>query len=72
MILNEFFDDVDTAYENPADDNSRPYLRDLRKTKLTLKDINRLRLMSDIRRFEKNERLKSIKKQYGVQPQQGI
>lgn len=69
MILNELLDNVGTAYEDPSHDNSRPTLKDLRKTKLTLKQINKLRMMSDVRRFEQQKRLKDIQRQYGQAPQ---
>jgi hypothetical protein len=70
MILNEILDNVSTAYDDPSQDHSRPALKDLRKTKLTLRQIQKLRMVSDVRRFEQEKRLTTIKKQYGVQPAQ--
>lgn len=71
MILFELLDNVGTAIEDPSHDSSRPTLKDLRKTKLTLKQINKLRMMRDVRRFEQEKRLITVKKQYGQPPAQG-
>ncbi len=67
MILFEIFDNetLDST-QNPSDDQSIPKLKDVRKTKLTLADIDKLRLISDIRAFEKENRLKDIQRQYGT------
>lgn len=64
MLLLEFFDQQPSGYQDLADDNSQPELHNLRKTKLTLKQINKLRRMNDVRTFEYKEKLKDIKKQY--------
>lgn len=64
MILLEFFDKSPAGYQDLADDNSQPQLHNLRKTKLTLKQINKLRRMNDVRTYEYKEKLKDIKKQY--------
>ena len=57
MNVTEIFESADEnsseeEYMNPADDNEVPKLNDLRKTKLTLGQINRLRLIRDVRNFE--------------------
>jgi hypothetical protein len=65
MILTEIFSKYENAYDDPADDQSIPKLSDLRKTKLTLGQINRLRLMSDVRKYELQQSLEDIQKQYG-------
>lgn len=52
------------AYQNPGKDNSRPQLGDLRKTKLTLRQINKLRRLNDVRQVEFRERLKKVQQQY--------
>ncbi len=67
MIVNEIFDDK-FEYVDPAKDNEVPKLNDLRKTKLTLGDINRMRLVRDIRTMELENSLKQIRKQYGRPP----
>ena len=46
------------------DDNSRPKLRELRKTKLTLSQINKIRRMQEVRKFEYDQKLKNIRQQY--------
>lgn len=66
MQLNEMFSEYDTGYTSPEDDNSVPRLKDLRKTKLTLGQINRLRKISDVRKFELQQNLVNIQRQYGV------
>lgn len=71
MILNELYKPIETdsgnnvdAFQDVANDNSQPALGQLRKTKLTLKQINKLRKLNDVRTYEYNERIKKIKKQY--------
>lgn len=71
MNLFEFFNpngkpdyDVDNGRQNIEDDNSVPSTYDMRKTKLTLKQINKLRQLNDVRMYEYQEDLKKIKKQY--------
>jgi hypothetical protein len=64
MILNEIYEKSPQAYQDVAQDNTQPRLGDLRKTKLTLKQLNKLRKMNDTRTFEYNEKLKLIRKQY--------
>jgi len=64
MILLEFFDPAVSGYQDVEDDNSQPALGQLRKTKLTLRQINKLRRMNDVRQFEYKEKLKDIKRQY--------
>jgi hypothetical protein len=64
MILNELYDRSPAAYQDVAQDNSQPRLGDLRKTKLTLRQINKLRRMNDVRSFEFKEKLKRVQQQY--------
>ncbi len=64
MLLFEFFHKDPPDYQDVQDDNSQPQLGNLRKTKLTLKQINKLRRMNDVRTFEYKEQLKDIKRQY--------
>ena len=72
MILNEIFDNKFNAHENPANDQSVPKLSDVRKVKLTLAQINKLRQLSDVRRFEQEKRLTQIRLQYGAVPTGGM
>jgi hypothetical protein len=64
MILNELYDRSPAAYQDMAQDNSQPRLGDLRKTKLTLRQINKLRRMNDVRSYEFKEKLKRVQQQY--------
>lgn len=64
MILNELYDRQPEAYQDVSQDNSQPQLSDTRKTRLTLRQINKLRQMNDVRSVEYKEKLKLIKQQY--------
>jgi hypothetical protein len=64
MIFNELFEDARTPYQDLSQDNSQPRLGDLRKTKLTLRQINKLRRMQDVRAFEFREKIKRVQQQY--------
>ena len=64
MILNEIYSREPEASQDVAQDNSQPKLNDLRKTRLTLRQLNKLRQMNDVRSFEYKEKLKQVKKQY--------
>jgi hypothetical protein len=64
MILNELYQRSPEAYQEVAQDNSQPRLGDLRKTRLTLRQLNKLRQMNDVRNYEYKEKLKDIRKQY--------
>lgn len=69
MLLNEMFDPPILGYQDVNQDNSKPTWRTSRKTKLTLKQIRKLRKMLDVRNFEKKEHLKKIRDQYGAKPE---
>ncbi len=64
MLLNELYQREKKAYQDVAQDNSQPRLGDLRKTKLTLRQINKLRKLNDIRSVEFKEKLKRVQTQY--------
>jgi hypothetical protein len=64
MILKEIYERSPEAYQNLGQDNSQPQLGDLRKTRLTLRQLNKLRQMNDVRSYEFKEKLKKVKKQY--------
>lgn len=68
MILNEFFKKEPEAYQDLEDDNSQPQLGDLRKTRLTLRQLNKLRQMNDVRAYEYKEKLKLVRQQYAPPP----
>ncbi len=70
MKLFEFYDAPAESYQEQKDDNSVPELGELRKTKLTLKQISKMRKMYDMRNFEKTAELKKIQAQFAPPPPQ--
>ncbi len=68
MILNEVFKKEPEACQDLGDDNSQPQLGDLRKTRLTLRQLNKLRQMNDVRAYEYKEKLKLVRQQYAPPP----
>jgi hypothetical protein len=68
MILNELYHRSPEAYQDVSQDNSQPRLHNLRKTRLTLRQISKLRQMNDVRNYEYKEKLKDIRKQYAPPP----
>lgn len=63
MILNELYTHF-PGYQDENADDSKPSLGDLRKTRLTLKQLTKLRAMNDVRSYEHKEKIKRIQKQY--------
>lgn len=72
MILREFFQNEPSAYHDLNSDNSRPMLGKLRKTRLTLKQLNKIRRMNDLRKYEYEQKLKDIRVQYAPPAQPAI
>jgi len=68
MILQEFWSKEPQAYQDLSQDNSQLQLGDLRKTHLTLRQLNKLRKMNDIRAVEYKEKLKLVRQQYAPPP----
>ena len=64
MNILEIFEPTPTGYATEKDDNSAVKISDLRKTKLTLKQLNRLRVMNDVRKLEHEQKLDSVRNQY--------
>ncbi len=64
MNLNEMFDLPPDDFQDIEDDNSTIGLDDLRKSRLTLMQINKLRRMQDVRAYEEQQKVERIKKQY--------
>lgn len=69
MLLKEFADSElikkePEVYQDLSADNSQLKISDLRKTRLTLRQLNKLRKMNDIRAVEYKEKLKLIRQQY--------
>ena len=70
MRLLEMFDAATPGYQDLDSDNSKPKWRESRKTKLTLKQIRKLRKMLDVRNYEKAKYIKKVHEQYGKSAQQ--
>lgn len=66
MILNELFSRAIPGYQDLEDDNTQLTKDDLRKTRLTLKQINKLRRMNDIRNVERKEKIEKIQNMYSA------
>jgi len=69
MILNEFYQKEPEAYQDLEQDNSQVQIGDLRKTHLTLRQLNKLRKMNDVRMVEYKEKLKLVRQQYAPAPE---
>jgi hypothetical protein len=67
MKLFEMFEPAIPGYQDIESDNSKPKWKESRKTKLTLKQIRKLRKMNDVRNYEKAKYLKKVHEQYGAQ-----
>lgn len=63
MNLLEMFEDL-PGHRTEKDDNTPLKLNDLRKTKLTLAQLNRLRIMNDVRKLEHEQKLEAVRSQY--------
>lgn len=72
MILNEIYEKVPQGYQDLEQDNTQLSAKDLRKTRLTLSQLNKLRLMNDVRQYEQKEKIKKIKAQYSPPPQAAL
>lgn len=72
MILREFFQNEPSAYHDLESDNSRPTKDKLRKTRITLKQLNKIRRMNDLRKYEFEQKLKDIRIQYAPPAQPSI
>ena len=55
-------------YQDVSQDDSRNKITDLRKTRLTLAQINQLRKMNDQRNVEYQEEIQRVRKQYAAPP----
>jgi hypothetical protein len=70
MKLFEMFDAAVPGYQDQEKDNTRLKWKETRKTKLTLRQIRKLRKMIDVRNYEKSQNLKKIRKQYEMPVEQ--
>jgi hypothetical protein len=64
MNILEIFEPTPQGYNTEKEDNTVSNLSDLRKTKLTLKQLNRLRIMNDVRKLEHEQKLETVRTQY--------
>jgi hypothetical protein len=64
MILNELYQRQPEGYQDISQDNTQPTKGELRKTRLTLRQLRKLRMMNDVRTFEYKEKLANVRKQY--------
>jgi hypothetical protein len=64
MNVFELTEPASSGYSTEKDDNTALGLSDLRKTKLTIKQLNRLRIMNDIRKLEHEKKIDSVQQQY--------
>lgn len=64
MNLLEIFNPDPPGYKSEKEDQTALKLSDLRKTKLTLKQLNRLRVMNDVRKLEHEKKLETVRTQY--------
>jgi hypothetical protein len=72
MLLNEMFNEYPDAYRDVQSDQTVLKFGDIRKTKLTLAQINLLRKMNDQRKIEYAAKLKQVKQQYGAPPASAV
>ena len=68
MLLTEFFKKEPGSYQDLSQDNGQVELGDLRKSRLTLRQLNKLRRMNDVRTFEQTARVKDVQRQYAAKP----
>jgi hypothetical protein len=69
MNLFEFFSykkDFPEPYQDVKSDESQLKFSDTRKTRLTLRRIQQLRLMNDVRDIEKKNEVDRLKQIYGI------
>lgn len=64
MKLFEMYNAPVEGYQDITQDNSKVKYGETRKSKLTLRQIRKLRKMLDVRNYEKSKNLKKIRKQY--------
>ena len=68
MILKELYQRSPAAYQDLGQDNSQPQVGELRKTRLTLAQLNKIRRMNDLRQYEFEQKVKKVKKMYAPPP----
>jgi hypothetical protein len=71
MRLFEMYDQPVQGYQDLGSDHSKPKWKESRKTKLTLKQIRKLRKMLDVRQYETAQNRKKIQTQYAQPAPEG-
>ena len=71
MFITDIFEDIPTPYRTEKDDNSVKKMGELRKSRLTLAQIKRLRMMNDLRKFEEQKKVEILSKQYKLAAEAG-
>lgn len=68
MFLAEIFarEEDSEGFRDSSEDNSVAKKSDTRKTRLTLKHLNKMRIMNDRRTVENEEKIKKIQAQYAT------
>ena len=64
MYVTELFSPIPTGYSTEKEDNTVLKLSDLRNSRLSLEQLNRLRIMNDVRKLEHEQKLKTVATQY--------
>lgn len=75
MFINDLFLKENSAvkptpvgYATEEDDQSTLSLSDMRKTRLTLGQLNKLRMMNDVKTIEHEQKIKKLSAQYQPPP----
>lgn len=68
MNIFELFQPEPPGYRTEKDDQTTLKLTNLRKTKLTLLQLNRLRIMNDVRKLEHEKKIEAVQSQYKAPP----
>lgn len=66
MNIMEFFDQEPAGFRDEQEDHSVLHADEPRKTRLTLAQLNRLRIMNDVRSLEHEQKLDKVSKQYAA------
>lgn len=71
MKLFEMYSRPHEGYQDMNSDNSKVAWKETRKSKLTLRQLRKLRKMLDVRNYEQTQNLKKVRTQYKpVNPEQ--
>ena len=64
MFITDIFEDIPEPYRDEKQDNTAKKMGELRKSRLTLAQIKRLRMMNDLKKYEEQKKVESLSKQY--------